>query len=275
MKLLFDHEIKTFLENVPLYVSREYDLSGVNRRDIRIREIDAFCEICGLLRPFHTTKSIGGGAGYSTDITDILCPSLKDETICLEFQCVSCKRSKREYHVEQIVSEKTVKLQKYGELPRRRIARTQVLQKFLKDDLDNYEKAAVCLSTGYGIAAFAYFRKIVENNISKLLDLVQEDAESSIASTEITAALGELRKNSPMNKKIPIANKALPKYLKPDGLNPLGRLYKVLSEGVHDLSEEECLDKAKATSDCLEYLVSELASRKKHRTRFKSMVGGI
>ena len=185
------------------------------------------------------------------------------------------KRSKREYHVEQIVDEETIRLQKYGERPRKRLARDPVLQRFLKDDLDNYEKAVDCLSNGYGIAAFAYFRRVVENNINGLLDLVQEDAKFSGEDTQVTAALAELRKNSPMNKRIEIANHALPKHLNPDGLNPLGRLYQVLSEGVHNFSEEECLKKAKETSVCLAYLVSELASRKKNRTRFKNMVGGL
>ena len=78
-----------------------------------------------------------------------------------------------------------------------------------------------------------------------------------------------------MNEKIKIANHALPEHLKPDGLNPLGRLYQVLSEGVHSLSDEQCLERAKVTSECLAFLVSELASSKEHRARFKNMVGGL
>lgn len=265
MKTLFDNEIKAFLEKVPLYVWQEYDLTAFKRSSLWIEEIDAFCETCGLVRPFLTRTSIGGTSG------DRLC----SDTVCFKFTCVSCRRAHREFHVQLIVGEKTVQLQKYGELPRRKIERKQVLQRFFKDDLDNYEKAAVCLSTGYGIAAFAYFRRVVENNIERLLDLVHEDAKSSNAGTKVTAALAELRGNPPMEKKIAMANEALPEYLKPDGLNPLSRLYRVLSEGIHRLSEEECLNKAKATSECLEYLVSELASRKKHRMHFKSMVGGI
>ena len=34
MNILFDHEIKEFLENVPLYVWQEYDVSAVNRSDL-------------------------------------------------------------------------------------------------------------------------------------------------------------------------------------------------------------------------------------------------
>ena len=78
-----------------------------------------------------------------------------------------------------------------------------------------------------------------------------------------------------MSEKIKVANLALPSHLKSDGLNPLGRLYQVLSEGVHSLSEAECFLKAKATSECLTFLVSELASSQENRNRFKSMVGKL
>ena len=284
MQQLTDSDIKEFLENAPLYVWKQFGKPNINRRNLWIREIDAFCETCRQLRPFHAEDKpydsfdrFGATLppserGFDSVSIDL---SLKTGTSYFKFTCVSCGKSKREYHVEQKVDGETIRLQKYGERPRKRLARDPVLQRFLKDDLDNYEKAVACLSNGYGVGAFAYFRRVVENNINRLLDLVQEDAQSSGADTEVTAALTELRKNSPMNKKIKIANHALPEHLKLDGQNPLAKLYQVLSDGIHTLSEEKCLNKAKATSVCLAYLVSELASRKENRTRFKSTVGRL
>ncbi len=277
MQQLTDSDIKEFLENAPLYVWREFVRPAVNRRSLWIKEIDAFCENCQQLRPFQDMRSTDklpapdmqpfGVFGHGS--------AVETGTSHFEFTCVSCGKSKSEYHVEQIVDEETIRFQKYGERPRKRLARDPVLQRFLKDDLDNYEKAVVCLSSGYGIAAFAYFRRVVENNINRLLELVQEEANSSGADSKVVAALAELQKNSSMTEKIRIANHALPAHLNPDGLNPLSRLYQVLSEGVHNLPEEKCLIKAKETSECLAYLVSELASRKEHRSRFKSTVGGL
>ena len=289
MKQLADSDIKEFLENAPLYVWREFRKPAPNRESLWIREIDAFCETCGQPRPFQDLSAAAGMAAALARFSDTIPPDsrsrggsigsadlyLKTGLSHFEFTCVSCGRSKREYHVEQIVDRETIRFQKYGERPRKRLERNPALQRFLKDDLDNYEKAVVCLSNGYGVAAFAYFRRVVENNINRLLDLVQEDAQSSSADAQVTAALAELRNDSPMKEKIKIANHALPAYLNPDGLNPLGRLYQVLSEAVHNFPEEECLSKAKATSDCLAYLVSELASRKENRTRFKSTVGRL
>jgi len=78
-----------------------------------------------------------------------------------------------------------------------------------------------------------------------------------------------------MSEKISIANQALPEYLIPEGLNPLGRLYKVLSEGVHSYDDGQCLERAKNIQACIKYMISELATRKKNRDSFKSLIGGL
>ena len=265
---LTDADIKSFLESAPLYSWRHFRKPQINRSSLSINEIDSYCDHCEQSRPFHDLRSRGGGAGTLT-------PALKTGTSHFNFTCVSCRKSSRTYLVEQILDDETIKIQKYGELPRAKIPRDKTLQKFMKDDRDNYEKAVICLSHEYGVAAFAYFRRVVENNINRLLDLLQEDIQSSGGATETLEAIQSLRDASPMSEKIKIANLALPAHLQPDGLNPLGRLYQVLSEGVHSLSEDECLMKAKATSECLAFLVSELASRKEHRARFKSMVNQL
>jgi hypothetical protein len=268
MKELSNKLIKEFLEDTPLYLWKEFKKSKIKRSDLWIREIDAFCETCKKIRPFHSMASRGGGAGQPVQ-------TLSTGQSHFEFYCASCSKQHYTYLVNHIVNEETIKLQKFGELPKRGLERDRVLQKFFASDSDCYEKAVVCLSYGYGIAAFAYLRRIVENNIFKLLDLLQEDIETSKENHEITNALAELRKESPMSEKIKIANKALPVYLKPDGLNPLGKLYKVLSGGIHSHTDQECLQKANTVKECLKYLISELAFRKENRKRFKSMVGTL
>ena len=177
MRQLADSDVKEFLEKVPLYVWKQFGKPNIHRRNHWIREIDAFCDTCGQRRPFHAEDKpydafdrFGGTMpplrGSGIGATD---RSLKTGTSYFKFTCVSCGESEREYHVQQIVDGETIRLQKYGELPKKQLERNPVLQQFLKDDLDNYEKAIICLSHGYGVAAFAYFRRVVENNINKLL----------------------------------------------------------------------------------------------------------
>jgi hypothetical protein len=267
-KELTDAAIKVFLESAALYVWHTFKLPTVNRSSLWIGAVDGFCDCCDQLRPFHDPRSRGGGAGMQVS-------TLKSGTSYFEFTCVSCRKVRREYLVEQVIEAETIRIQKYGELPRKPLPRNRLLQRFLKEDLENYEKGVVCLSQGYGIGAFAYFRRIIEGNIQHLLELVKEDAQSLASSASVLEALAELKKESPMSDKIKIANRALPDHLKPGGLNPLGKLYQLLSAGVHNLSDEECLHKAQEMSECLVFLVSELASRKENRARFKTLIGGL
>lgn len=67
--------------------------------------------------------------------------------------------------VNQIIDEDIVSFEKVGEMPRQKLERDKQLEKFFSDDADNYHKAVVCLANGYGVAAFAYMRRIIENNI--------------------------------------------------------------------------------------------------------------
>jgi hypothetical protein len=158
---------------------------------------------------------------------------------------------------------------KFGEFPRSPLQRDKELQEFFASDLDLYEKAVTSLANGYGIGAFAYFRRLLENHILSILDKVQKELEETGDEGNHLAEIEQLRQDSRMNDKIKIANRALPNYLVPQGTNPLGRLYQVLSVGVHSLSEDECLEKAKGVEAALRYLVSELRSRQKRRREFK------
>ena len=268
MENISDKCIKMFLETAPLYSWKEFKKPDMNRSSLWINEIDSFCERCNQMRPFQDMRSRGSGAGIAVK-------ALSTGTSYFQFSCASCRGNQHEYLVEQIVTDETIKIQKYGERPRKKLERDPLLQNFFSHDSECYEKAVVCISNGYGIAAFAYMRRIIERNIDELLSLIQEDIEGTEKESPILAKLAELRAESPMSEKISIANQALPDYLIPSGLNPLGRLYKVLSEGIHSYDDGECLERAKAIRACIKYLISELAARKKNRDSFKSLIGGL
>nr|WP_320125677.1 hypothetical protein [uncultured Shewanella sp.] len=269
MKDFSNHEFKAFLETEVLYKKVTFEKSFATQETFMINEIDSYCEQCESIRPFHDMRSRGGGAGNS------FVQAPKERMIYHEFKCVSCKTEKRMYFVNQVVTDTNVTFEKVGEMPRQKLERDKLLEKFFVDDSDNYHKAVVCLANGYGVAAFAYMRRIIENNIEKLLELISEEVASNDSDQELMKSLSELRKESPMSDKIKIANKALPSYLKPDGLNPLGRLYQQLSEGVHSLPDDECLKKASSLKACIKFLISELSSRKHHRDNFNSLINNM
>lgn len=268
MEKLTDNHIKEFLESASLYTWKEFERPDFDRNSLWINEIDAYCETCKQQRPFQDLRSRGGGAGMPIK-------QLTTGQSFFQFTCVSCRKEKHEYLVDQIVTDETIKFQKYGELPRKHLDRDPILQKFFSNDKDNYEKAVICLANGYGIAAFAYMRRIIESNINELLEMLQEDIKSTNTESPLINKLSQLKESTPMKDKIDIANTALPEYLVPSGLNPLGRLYTILSRGIHSDSDETCLGMAKILQECIKYLISELSSRKKNRESFKKLVGSL
>jgi len=261
-------EFKQYLENFPLYKPVSFvKLSGGGDK-YGVDAVDGFCEKCETVRPFHDMRPRGSGAGSA-----ISAPP-KELLRQYSFTCVSCRAERKDYFVRQSIKDDVVTFEKVGEYPRSKLERDKQLERFFANDSDNYQKAIVCLANGYGIAAFAYMRRIIEQNIEMLLDLLADDTSSS-NDEDIAKALLALKAQSPMSDKIKVANKVLPNYLKPDGLNPLGKLYQLLSEGVHSMSDSECLERASNLKACIKYLVSELASRKANREKFKLLVGNL
>jgi hypothetical protein len=149
MESLTDNKIKEFLEDSPLYSWKEFKSPDMSRGSLWIREIDAYCENCKQKRPFQDRRPRGSGVGMPIK-------SLSTGQSYFQFKCVSCSLTTHEYLVNQIVTDETIKIQKYGELPRKALNRDSLLQNFFSNDADYYEKAVICLANGYGIAAFAY-----------------------------------------------------------------------------------------------------------------------
>lgn len=112
MKELTDTEIKHLLEEEALYVWREFEMPDQERYDLWIPEIDAVCAECGQQRPFQDLRSRGGGTRLPRE-------TLASGVSYLTFTCVSCKREQRRYNVEHIVSDDSIRIRKFGELPER------------------------------------------------------------------------------------------------------------------------------------------------------------
>ncbi len=60
----------------------------------------------------------------------------------------------------------------------------------------------------------------------------------------------------------------MPDTLKVDGLNPLAIIYDCLSQGLHALPDEECLELADAIKHSLTYLLEEIQRAKDKKREF-------
>ncbi|MCW8037939.1 hypothetical protein [Acinetobacter entericus] len=257
------NDLAAFIVNRELYAEKEYFFESKDILNIiYISQVQDFCKICDNQKPFINKNSkTENNRHYQGWPTVTIIEYEQSKFKFIQFQCVTCEEETRNYMLLQSINDNKISFLKFGEFPRNDLKQNKQLSKFYKKDQDLYRKASTCLAHGFGVGAFAYMRRIVENNILNLLELI---ADGYDADESVITALNELKKESPMSDKIEIANNALPSSLKPSGINPLKTIYKVLSEGVHKLSDEECLNKAKQIDQCMLFITSELANHKKN-----------
>jgi hypothetical protein len=156
--------------------------------------------------------------------------------------------------------DKTWEFSKVGQWPPLEERVSDALEKVLdKDDLAFYKNALRMRNYNLGIAAVAYLRRVVENRINNVLDVLAEAAqEYSIAAEElkkIKAAKSSYR----FDDKIEYAAKLLPPHLRPAGKpNPIDVLHGLASDGLHSKSEEECIDVFDRVRKVFEYVFGNL-----------------
>jgi hypothetical protein len=191
------------------------------------------------------------------------------------YTCRNCGTSKVHYHYNWIDPEDLAtgvwRFTKIGQDPPLEEDIPAELRARLEarpEDLDFYVKAVRCRNFGYGLAALAYLRRVVENRMNDLLDLIAEVAAEHGFAAEERRALEDVKKSRVFDDKVTYAAKILPPSLKPGAQNPVDLLHDLASEGIHSLSEDECIDVFDKSRVVFEYLFRELEVRKEHAQKY-------
>ena len=156
---------------------------------------------------------------------------------------------------------------KTGQFPHWEIKGDTQIEKMLGSHKDYLSQGLICESQGYGIGAFAYYRRIIEEIIDELIkdvgDLIPKDE-----SDRFNEALTKVSETRQTSEKIALVKDLLPTTLQIDDLNPLKILHSKLSEGLHADSDEECLVHAETIRLILVYLASQVTGTKKSKSEF-------
>jgi hypothetical protein len=146
-----------------------------------------------------------------------------------------------------------------------------LIEKLLGDHAAHYRKGLVCESQGYGIGAFGYYRRIVEEIIDELLAEISQ-LMTGEELKQFEGALAQTRQTIVAQEKIELVKDLLPPLLRPDGMNPLSVLHASLSAGLHAESDEACLEQAAIIREVLLFLVHQVAAS---RAAAKSFTNGM
>jgi hypothetical protein len=255
---------KQFLEEAPLYQSWKREIGMVVGQLIKV-SINMHCEQCGSAQTFNMVNEyVPPNTAQNAGIGRRL--------FHLEYACAHCRGFHRNFYV--LIDAGTQVLTKVGQYPPWDISGNKNIERMLGDHRQFLRRGLVCESQSYGIGAFAYYRRIVETIIDELLDSIAEMLTGPELAT-YEAALEQTKKTRVTQDKIALVKDLLPKSLRPDGMNPLDVLHGALSEGLHEKSEEECLEVAEHLRTVLIFLVGQVAAHKATAKEFSESMKAL
>lgn len=245
-----------FLEKFPLYKKFKCEipqfLSKIQKPSIHMN-----CKVCKSEQTFIMSNEYNeiGAVGRSS----------AGAIVRVEYTCAGCGQYERIFLLK--FSDKLDYVLKVGQEPPWEISIDKNLTKVLGDHADYYKKGLVCESQGYGIGAYAYYRRIIEEIIDELLDSILSLIEEK-EREKYKKALEKTKTTKVTQEKIELVKDLLPTSLRPDGMNPLSVLHDVLSEGLHGKHDEECLELAASIKETLLYLVNQIIQAEEASKRF-------
>jgi hypothetical protein len=124
-------------------------------------------------------------------------------------------------------------------------------------DREAFLKGRRSENQGLGIGAFAYYRRVVENQKNRLLEEIIKVSRRLGAPLDQIQILEDAKKEKQFSKAMESVKNSIPKELLIKGHNPLSLLHRAVSEGIHAMTDEECLELAGSVREVL----FELAER--------------
>ena len=152
-----------------------------------------------------------------------------------------------------------VEVMKLGEYPPFSAPISSRIQKLLSDsDLKLYRKGVRAEALGLGIGAATYFRRIVDEQWQRLVKEIRRAAER--LGVEDLGVYDDAMVETQFSKAVAMLKDAIPeKLLILKGENPLTLLYKPLSQQLHGMTDEQCLQQAADIRRVLTVLLENIA----------------
>ncbi|KAF2079446.1 hypothetical protein [Flavobacterium sharifuzzamanii] len=164
-------------------------------------------------------------------------------------------------------------IEKIGILPEQTIIIDSEIKKHFDRETNNwYFKANKCIQQNYGIGAFAYFRRIIEK---ELLTIVKEISELDMADSQISKLYDQYSSTNQVYSIYENIFEFLPKSLQSLGINPIKTLYNQTSEGLHSLSEQDCLARATSIDLLLKFVIKKINEEQSEILKVKEAIKNL
>lgn len=178
----------------------------------------------------------------------------------MTYQCSNCQENDKTFSLAAKVDKEgsaTGEVYKFGELPTYGPPTPARLIKLIGPDREIFLKGRRCENQGLGIGAFIYYRRVVEQQKNRILNEIIKVSEKIGAPEEKISTLKKAVDETQFSKALELAKDAIPESLLINGHSPILLLHRALSEGVHALTDEECLEIASS----IRIVLGELSER--------------
>ena len=261
----------SFLESIPpgkqRTISNPLKRSQGSSRKVKLPAIQIHCpaQTCGGVRVYEQSDTHYVG-NYSLT---------KD--FFFVYTCRNCAHFQKTFAVRigQNIADETVWAVKFGEIPPFGPPLPSRLISLIGPDYDLFMKGWSAERQGLGIGSFSYYRRVVENQKGRIIAEIRRAAERLRASDEVLKKLDQANEETRFTAAVDLVKDAIPDRIKVWGHNPLTLLHRPLSIGLHNLSDDRCLEQANAIRVVLAELASKIARITAEDKELKSAVSTL
>jgi hypothetical protein len=271
-------EWKAFLESVPPNV--EYRVGGLAPQYrngswmLSTTDITLHCasEMCQGLRAFALTANDSRDMRVDRTETDRF----------LKYVCRNCRKTFKTFAVavmrdkgDDDEGDSDGVAKKYGENPPYGPHTPSRLIKLIGPHRELFLKGRRAESQGLGIGAFAYYRRVVEDEKDRLFDAVISAAQKLRANAGLIENLKVAKSETQFSTAVEQIKYALPDSLNINGHNPLTLLHNALSDGLHAQTDDECLEIASSIRLVLAALADRISQALKEEAELNAAVSKL
>lgn len=196
----------------------------------------------------------------------------------IRYQCDNCKKTQKIYSLGAMIDRSQEPhgiCFKFGEFPQYGPRVPPRLLKLIGPDSDMFKQGHRCESQGFGIGAFAYYRRVVENQKNRILEEIVKVSEKIEAPQDRIDTLREAIDETQFSKALKMTKDVIPESVLIDGHNPILLVHRALSRGVHELSDEECLKRARTIRLVLSELSENLSVILKNKAELTKAISTL
>jgi hypothetical protein len=194
-----------------------------------------------------------------------------DGIYTLQYICSACLLTPFLCWVE--VSQVKNWIQKIGQYPPWDISIPRDVEKALGDsDTVLLKHALASLRETYGIGACIYLRRVLENQLNRLLEVCLESRIAEKAPPEELEFIRRTINTVVAEEKIRLISKTAASAIPTFASNPIKITYVKLSDGLHNKSDAECVDIAQAAHGVLIRLLVDLKKEQENQQEYKKNI---